>query len=173
MSTGSDIWTLQACASFSRWGGEAREEEGEAGKDNMRPRSPLLLAKVFSFSERTFLSDSGVLWSGCCVLVARHPGPTGKPPVNGDLAKRVWIEVLIVGGWLTHGDAALGSDGDFLARSRNECHKLPRIYMTFIWSLACQDTSHAVLPGMDWSHLFLSNVEGKTVSLMWYFRDLY
>ena len=38
----------------------------------------------------------------------RHPGPTSLPPHIG-------VEVLSVGGWLTHGDLALAAGVDFLA----------------------------------------------------------
>ena len=44
------------------------------------------------------------LWIG----KARHPGPASLPRHGG-------VEVLNVGGWLTHGDLALEVDVDFLA----------------------------------------------------------
>ena len=42
-----------------------------------------------------------------CFGRARHPGPSNKPFANG-------IEVLNVGGWLTHVDSAVETDCDFL-----------------------------------------------------------
>ena len=64
----------------------------------------------------------GMLWIGR----AWHPGPTSLPSHLG-------VEVLNVGGWLTHGDLALGAGVDFLAiaehrlipaRVRIECSRL-------------------------------------------------
>ena len=80
------------------------------GKEHFRPRSSLSLspAKVFSYSERTLPCDSGrrvVVWM-LFIDRARHPSPTGKPHAEGDSAKHVGIEVLNIGCWLTHGDAA-------------------------------------------------------------------
>ena len=70
-----------------------------------------------------------MLWIGR----ARHLGPKGKPLENEDLATHVGTVVLIIGDWLTYGEAAWNSNSDFLliavtrmilARSRNEYAKL-------------------------------------------------
>ena len=56
-----------------------------------------------------------------------------------------------VGGWLTHGDFALGTGADFLAvvehrlipaRVRGEWSRLRRGGVSSIWAPACQETSH-------------------------------
>ena len=78
-----------------------------------------------------------------CIGRARRLGPTRKPQTKGDFAKHLGIEVLNVGGWQTHGDAALKTYCDFLLmtatrlippKSRNECAKLRRNHLTSIWS---------------------------------------
>ena len=80
------------------------------------------------------------LWIGR----ARHPGPSSTPSHLG-------IEVLNVGGWLTHGDLALDTGVDFLAvvehrlipaRVRSEWSRLKRKDLSSIWALASQDSSH-------------------------------
>ena len=74
----------------------------------------------------------------------RHPWPTSLPP-------HVGVEVLNVGGWLTHGDLALGAKVDFLAvvehrlipaRVRSEWSWLRSKGMSSIWAPASQDSSH-------------------------------
>ena len=78
---------------------------------------------VFLFSrnsrERFWWLILWYLWVGR----ARHPGPPSLPRHFG-------VEFLNVGGWLTHGDLALGAGVDFLAvaehrlipaRVRSEC----------------------------------------------------
>ena len=80
------------------------------------------------------------LWIGR----ARHPGPSSNSPHLG-------IEVLNVGGWLTHGDLALDTGVDFLAvvehrlipaRVRSEWSRLRRKDLASIWSPASQVSSH-------------------------------
>ena len=66
------------------------------------------------------------------------------------------MKFLNVCGWLTHGDADLDTDCDFLllieislipARTQNECVKLRRNKIASVWSPAFQDTSHV---GAGW-----------------------
>ena len=80
------------------------------------------------------------LWLGR----ARHPGPTSLPPHLG-------IEVLNVGGWLTHGDLALEVGVDFLAvvehrlipaRVRSEWSRLKGKGLSSICGPTSQDSSH-------------------------------
>ena len=75
---------------------------------------------------------------------ARHPGPTSPAPHLG-------VEVLNVGGWLTHGDLALGARVDFLAvvehrlipaRDRSEWCRLRCKGLSSIWAPASNDSSH-------------------------------
>ena len=75
---------------------------------------------------------------------ARHPGPPSLPRHFG-------IEFLNVGGWLTHGDLALGAGVDFLAVAeqrlipatvRSEWSSLRRKGFSSIWAPASKDSSH-------------------------------
>ena len=75
---------------------------------------------------------------------ARHPGPGPRVFTHGQLS----IEIVNVGGWLTHGDLALDSRAQFLAvaehrlipsRARSVCHQLRKAGHQSVWSLACQD----------------------------------
>ena len=89
---------------------------------------------------------SGFLWSGLVLWHlwigrARHPGP-GSVPFH--------IEVLNVGGWLTHGDFSLGAEVGFLAvvehrlipaRVRSEWARLWCKMLASVWTLASQDAS--------------------------------
>ena len=76
------------------------------------------------------------LWIGR----ARHPGPNSTPLHLG-------VEVLNVGGWLTHGDLALDARVDFLAvvehrlipaRVRSEWSRLRNKDLSSIWAPASQ-----------------------------------
>ena len=118
-----------------------RGHPGEiAGKIFVRPFfSPLF---VFLLSR-----ISGCLWGGVVLWHlwigrARHPGPGSAPFL---------VEVLNVGGWLTHCDFALDVDVDFLAvvehwlipaRVRSEWTRLRCKRMASIWALASQEASH-------------------------------
>ena len=62
-----------------------------------------------------------------------------------------FVAVLNVGGWLTHGDLALGADVDFLAvvehrlipaTVRGEQARLRSKRLASIWAPASQDASH-------------------------------
>ena len=75
---------------------------------------------------------------------ARHPGLTSPPPHLG-------VEVLNVGGWLTHEDLALAAGVDFLAvvehrlipaRVRSEWSRLRVKGLSSVWAPASQDSSH-------------------------------
>ena len=83
---------------------------------------------------------SGILWIGR----ARHPGPSST-------SSHLGIEVLNVGGWLTHGDLALDTSVDFLAvvehrlipaGVRSEWSRLKKKDLASIWSPASQASSH-------------------------------
>ena len=74
---------------------------------------------------------------------AKHPGPA-------PLSRHVSVEVLNVGGWLTHSDLALEVDVDFLAvvehrlilaRVRGEWAGLKRKSSASFWAPACQESS--------------------------------
>ena len=73
-------------------------------------------------------------------------GILGQP-----LPHHVGIEVLNVGGWLTHEDLALEARVDFLAvvehrlvlaRVRSEWSRLRNKGLSFVWAPASQDSSH-------------------------------
>ena len=75
---------------------------------------------------------------------ARHPGPGPRFSTPGQLS----IEFADVGGWLTSGDLALDSCGQFLAvaehrlipsRARSVCHQLRKAGHHSVWAPACQD----------------------------------
>ena len=101
--------------------------------------SPFL---VFLFSR-----NSGFLWGGVVLWHlwigrARHPGPGSVPFL---------VEVLNVGGWLTHCDFALDVGVDFLAvaehrlipaRVRSEWSRLRGKGLSSIWAPASQEASH-------------------------------
>ena len=90
---------------------------------------------------------SGFLWGGVVLWHlwigrARHPGPGSVPFL---------VEVLNVGGWLTHCDFALDVGVDFLAvvehrlipaRVRSEWARLRCKKIAYIWAPASQEASH-------------------------------
>ena len=102
-----------------------------------------------SFSPLLFLLSriSVFFWSGVVLWLlwigrARHPGPGSAPFL---------VEVLNVGGWLTHCDFALDVGVDFLAvvehrlipaRVRGEWARLRCKKMASIWAPASQEASH-------------------------------
>ena len=101
--------------------------------ESCRHRSHPARESVFFFGTKSLVRFWELVVWMLCIGRARHPGPTKKPHANGDLGRRIGIEVLNVGGWLTHGDAALETDCDFLlitetrlipARYTNECAQL-------------------------------------------------
>ena len=118
------------------------EHFGEiAGKNNVRPLFLLfgffclvgILGVGFGFNPYVFLD-----WEG------QHPGPT-------PLRRHVGVEVLNVGGWLTHGNLALEARVDFLAvvehrlipaRVGSEWARLTGKCLASSWAPACQGTSH-------------------------------
>ena len=98
------------------------------------------------------------LWIGR----ARHPWPSSTSPHLG-------IEVLNVGGWLTHGDLALDTGVDFLAvvehrlipaRVRSEWSRLRRKDLASIWSPASQVSSHVGSAGVG-----VVSLRGAPISL--------
>ena len=108
----------------------------------MRPL--FLLLRVFLISRNSRERFWGLVFWHLWIGRARHPGPSVTSPCLG-------IEVLNVGGWLTHGDLALDTSVDFLAvvehrlipaRVRSEWSRLRRKDLASIWSPASQDSSH-------------------------------
>ena len=101
-------------------------------------------SRVFLFSRNSRKRFLGLVFWHFWIGRARHPGPSSNSPQLG-------IEVLNVGGWLTHGDLALDTNVDFLAvvehrlipaRVRGEWSRLRRKDLASIWSPASQDSSH-------------------------------
>ena len=93
---------------------------------------------VFLFSRNSRERFWGLVFWHLWIGRARHPGPSSNLPHLG-------IEVLNVGGWLTHGDLALDTGVDFLAvvehrlipaRVRSEWSRLRRKDLASIWSPA-------------------------------------
>ena len=100
--------------------------------------------RVFLFSRNSRERFWGLVFWHLWIGRARHPGPSSTSPHLG-------IEVLNVGGWLTHGDFALDTDVDFLAvvehrlipaRVRSEWSRLKKENLASIWSPASQVSSH-------------------------------
>ena len=100
--------------------------------------------KVFLFSRNSRIRFGGLVIWHLWIGRARHPGQTSLLPHLG-------VEVLNVGGWLTHGDLSLGAGFDFLAvvehrlipaRVRSEWSGLRSKGLSSIWAAASQDSSH-------------------------------
>ena len=100
--------------------------------------------RVFLISRNSRERFWGLVFWHLWIGRARHPGPSSNSPHLG-------IEVLNVGGWLTHGDLALDTGVDFLAvvehrlipaRVRSEWSRLRRRDLASIWSPASQVSSH-------------------------------
>ena len=102
-----------------------------AGKNNVRPL--FLLFGFFCLVE--ILGYWGLVIWHLWIGRSRHPGPNSVPP-------HVGVEVLNVGGWLTHGDLSLWARVDFLAvvehrlipaRVRSEWYRLRSKGLSSIW----------------------------------------
>ena len=100
--------------------------------------------RFFLFSRNSRARFWGSVFWHLWIGRAHHPGPTSLPPHLG-------VEVLYVGGWLTHGDLASDVVVDFLAvvehrlipvRVRSEWSRLQEKRMASIWAPARQDSSH-------------------------------
>ena len=91
--------------------------------------------RVFLFNRNSRERFWGLVFWHLWIGRARHPGPNSTPPHLG-------VEVLNVGGWLTHGDLALDARVDFPAveyrlipaRVRCEWSRLRSKDMLFIWA---------------------------------------
>ena len=110
-------------------------------KRNKTSFSPFL---VFLFSRNPTKRFWGLIFWHFWAGRARHPGPPSQP-------QHFSLEFLNVGGWLTHGDLALGGGVDFLAvaehrlipaRVRSEWSRLRSKGLSSIWAPASQDSSH-------------------------------
>ena len=77
-----------------------------AGKNNIRPL--FLLSGFFCLVGIPAKRFWGLVFWHFWIGRARHPGPPSEP-------QHVSLEFHNVGGWLTHGDLALGAGVDFLA----------------------------------------------------------
>ena len=96
--------------------------------------------RVFLISRNSRERFWGLVFWHLWIGRARHPGPSVTSP-------RFGIEVLNVGGWLTHGDLALDTSVDFLAvvehrlipaRVRSEWSRLRKKDLASVWSPASQ-----------------------------------
>ena len=119
-----------------------------AGKNMVRPL--FLLFRVFLFSRNSRERFWGRVFWHLWIRRARHPGPSST-------SSHLGIEVLNVGGWLTHGDLALDTSVDFLAvvehrlilaRVRSEWSRLEKKDLASIWSPASQASSHVGSAGV-------------------------
>ena len=106
--------------------------------------------RVFLFSRNSRERFWGLVLWHLLIGRARHPGPSSTSPHLG-------IEVLNVGGWLTHGDLALDTGVDFLAvvehrlipaRVRSEWSRFKKKDLASIWSPASQASSHVGSAGV-------------------------
>ena len=114
----------------------------------MRPLSSPF--RIFLFSRNSRERFWGLVFWHLWIGRARHPGPSSASHHSG-------IEVLNVGGWLTHGDLALDTGVDLLAvaehllipaRVRSEWSRLKRKDLASIWSPASQVSSHVGSAGV-------------------------
>ena len=106
--------------------------------------------RVFLISRNSRERFWGLVFWHLWIGRARHPGPSSIHPHLG-------IEVLNVGGWLTHGDLALDTGVDFLAvvehrlipaRAGSEWSRLKKKDLASIWSPASQVSSHVGSAGV-------------------------
>ena len=125
-----------ACIVFRAQGASWRNCRQHFRRTSFSPLFVFLLSRI-----------CGVLWCGVVLWHlwigrARHPGPGSVPFL---------VEVLNVGGWLTHCDFALDVEVDFLAvvehrlipaRVRSEWARLRCKKIASIWAPASQDVSH-------------------------------
>ena len=117
---------------------------GEYGETSFSP------FRVFLFSRNSGERFWGLVFWHLWIGRARHPGPSST-------SHHLGIEVLNVGGWLTHGDLALDTSVDFLAvvehrlipaRVRSEWSRLKKKDLASIWSRASQASSHVGSAGV-------------------------
>ena len=135
--------------------------------------------RVFLFSRNSRDRFWGLVFWHLWIGRARHPGPNSTPPHLG-------VEVLNVGGWLTHGDLALEARVDFLAvvehrlipaRVRSEWSRLRNKDLSSIWAPASQDSSHVGNAGVGvvslrrapflFLPLLLPNLRGSLIAVGW------
>ena len=125
-----------ACMVFGANGASRRNCSQKNRKTSFSPLFVFLLSRI-----SVFLWGGVVLWH-LWIGRAKHAGP-GSVPFH--------IEVLNVGGWLTHCDFALDVAVDFLAvvehrlipaRVRSEWARLRCRKIASIWAPASQESSH-------------------------------
>ena len=124
------------------------EHHGEiAGGHMVRPL--FLLSEFFCLVE--------ILWKGSGVWYFGIMDWEGSSSWAFFYSPHLGIEILNVGGWLTHGDLALDTGVDFLAvvehrlipaRVRSEWSRLRRKDFASIWSPASQVSSHVGSAGV-------------------------
>ena len=126
-----------ACMVFGAIGASWRNCRQNFRKTSFSPLFVFSVESNFCF----FYGVGVVLWH-LWIGRARHPGPGSVPFL---------VEVLNVGGWLTHCDFALDVGVDFLAvvehrlipaRVRSEWVRLRCKKMASIWAPASQEASH-------------------------------
>ena len=125
-----------ACMVFGANGASWRNYRQNFRKTSFSPLFVFLLSRI-----SVFFGCGVVLWH-LWIGRARHPGPGSVPFL---------VEVLNVGGWLTHCDFALDVGVDFLAvvehrlilaRVRSEWGRLRCKKMASVWAPASQEASH-------------------------------
>ena len=131
------LHTNNACMVFWVQGASRRNCRQKQGETSFSPN------KVFLSSRNSRVRFWGLVLWYLWIGRANHPGP-GSP-------HHLAVEVLNVGGWLTHGDLALDAKLDFLAvterrlipaRVRSEWARLKSKGVASIWAPASQDSSH-------------------------------
>ena len=122
-------------------------------------RSPF---RIFLLSRNSRNRFWGLVFWHLWIGRAWHPGPNSSSPHLG-------VEILNVGGWLTHGDLALDARVDSLAvvehrlippRVRSEWSRLRSKGMSSIWAPASQVSSHVGNAGVS-----VISLRGASLSL--------
>ena len=129
--------SYDACTVYQDKGASRRNCRQTECETSFSPKSVFLLSR--NPVQRFWGLVLWYLWIGR----AKNPGPGSF--------RNLSVEVLNVGGWLTHGDLALNSEVDFLAitehrlipaRVRSEWARLRAKGVASVWSPASQDVAH-------------------------------